>query len=154
MLEIRITDEESGDSRVRVAVNPFGGLKLPKEGIVARLRRRTEEEGKEVFDVETAAGNRFAVEAPAGPDAKLAAVEQVFERLAEADIKLETNEHLWPEKGSKIRIINEGSHPDREHFGNYRVEHQDRVVGTIENHQKGQGLLCLLRKALNLINKG
>ena len=78
-----------------------------------------------------------------------------FAEAADAVQSLETvsfveNRDRWPVPGPKFQIINEMTHLDHERFGNYRIEMDGAVVGTIENFPRAK--TCeLIKKALSLV---
>lgn len=55
----------------------------------------------------------------------------------------------------ELRIVNDGSHPDRPEYGNYKVALDiDGVLyglGTVKNHLRSAGAWPLVRKALKAV---
>ncbi len=91
-------------------------------------------------------------------DSRVASIEEgTFEAALEAtsDLDLSTlqftaNPDRWPVPEPKFQIVNEGSHADSEHFGNYQIKRGDLIVGRIENFPKGsRGEL--IREALRVL---
>ncbi len=69
-----------------------------------------------------------------------------------SSVSFSPNPNRWPVPEPKIRIFNERNHSDREHFGNYRVEKNGRVLGRIEDFPRNNrdNTVELIRAAMAL----
>ena len=67
-----------------------------------------------------------------------------------ADAQFTPNPDRWPVQEPKFLIINEGSHPDSEHFGNYRIERAGEMIARVTDFPRGDRL-ALIKKALELV---
>ena len=91
-------------------------------------------------------------------EAKLASIEaESFGVAAKAITNLNSvtfapNVSRWPVNSSKFRIINERNHSDREHFGNYRVEFDGKVIGYIKDFPRGNAVR-IIQAALEMVAK-
>jgi hypothetical protein len=60
------------------------------------------------------------------------------------------NENRWPVLEPKFQIINQGTHLDRERFGNYHIRRDNEVIGKIDDFPRGQ-TVRLIKRALEIV---
>ena len=148
MLEVRITVQPEGRTDIRAVFNPYGGLGLPKDLVVASMRRDAAGQGG--LRVTAWDGREFVLRPRGGDHDTLGAAAEVFEILDLSQAQLAPNCNLWPERGQTVSVINDNSHPRPESFGNYRVELNHQPIGRIQEFDKSQGRFALLKQALNM----
>ncbi len=74
--------------------------------------------------------------------------QEAAEKLIEfSELSFTTNPDRWPVGENAFQIINDLSHPDRENFGNYNIEHKGRNIGRIEDFPRNS-LAALIKRAL------
>ncbi len=73
------------------------------------------------------------------------ALQQAVQNLS--SVEFVPDQDRWPVPEPKFQIINQWSHPDPKHFGNYTIERGGSCVGTVPNFARGEAL-NLIRAAL------
>ncbi len=75
---------------------------------------------------------------------------RAVETLSEATFT--PNPERWPSLGPQFKIINQMSHPDHEHFGNYKIMRGKIVIGTISDFPRGNPVE-LIREAIRIVSE-
>lgn len=109
MIELYLTQTKDGTWELNATVFPQGGVGgIAKESTIASVHEGT--------------------------------FKAAFEAASELDLNtlsFTPNPERWPVPEPKFQIINDGSHSDRNMFGNYQVRYGDVVIERIENFPRG-----------------
>jgi hypothetical protein len=122
MIELYLTQTKDGGWELNATVFPQGGVGgIAKESTIASVHEGT-------FKAALAATSELDL----------------------STLSFTPNPERWPVPEPKFQIVNDGSHSDREMFGNYQVRCGDVVIERIENFPRGnRGEL--IKKALRIV---
>lgn len=122
MIEVYLTHNEGGTWELNATVLPHGGLSgLAQESTIASVHEGT---------FEAALG--------------------VTSDLDLSTLSFKPNPDRWPVPEPKFQIVNEGSHPEGDTFGNYQVTRGDVILGRIESFPRGN-VGQLIKAALEIV---
>ncbi len=122
MIEVYLTEIDGAEWELNATVLPQGGLGgLSQESIIASVYEGT-----------------------------FQAAFEVTSELDLSNLSFKPEPDRWPVPEPKFQIVNEGSHPDSDNFGNYQIKCGDVLLGRIENFPRGsRGEL--IKEALKIV---